>query len=96
MPRAAEDWGTTAEEQRAEEPLEDRLADELPDREPRKRRGAGRLVEDGTGLEDQEKDLVADLDEETTGLTAEEEAVRLEDSPGGVVDHPDDYVEPEG
>ena len=96
-PRASEDWGTTAAEQREEEPLEDRLREEVPDREPGQRPEAGRLVEEGSGLLDEEKDLVApDLEEETGGLSAEEAAVRLEESPGGVVDHPDDYVEPEG
>ena len=95
-PRGSEDWGTTAAEQRDEEPLGDRLREELPDREPGDRRGAGRLVEEGSGLVDEEKDLVApSVEEETAGLSAEEAAVRLEESPRGVVDHPDDYVEPE-
>jgi hypothetical protein len=96
-PRASEDWGTTAAEQRDEEPLGERLREEVPDREPGARRDAGRLVEEGSGLIDEEKDLVApDTEEETVGLSAEESAVRVEEAPGGVVDHPDDYVEPEG
>ncbi|MDQ4004883.1 MAG: hypothetical protein M3135_01085, partial [Actinomycetota bacterium] len=76
QPRGSEDWGTTAAEQREEAPLDDRLREEVADREPGERRGAGRLVEEGTGLRDQEKDLVAsDSEEATTGLSAEEDAV---------------------
>jgi hypothetical protein len=92
-PRAADDWGTTAQEQREEEPLGDRLDDELPDVEPGERVRAGRLVDDGP--EDTEPEMIADLavEDELEGLSAEEAALRVEDAPGGLTDHPDDYVE---
>ena len=91
--RAAESSGVTAEEQRAGEPLEQRLAQELPDTEPSRRHEAGRLVDDGAVL-DEEKDLVAEAaEDELEGRSAEEAAVRIEDAPEGMTDGPDSYLE---
>lgn len=94
-PRGAADFGTTPAEQREGEPLGDRLDEEQPDVEPGGRDEAGRLVEEGRGLTDQEKDEVADdADADTRGKTAEEAAVRVEDdAPGGTSDDRDRYVE---
>ena len=91
--RAAESSGVTAEEQREGEPLEQRLAQELPDTEPGTRQEAGRLVDDSAVLDD-EKDLVADAaEDELEGRSAEEVAVRIEDAPEGLTDGPDSYLE---
>jgi hypothetical protein len=76
------------------------VAEDRPDKESEGRHDAGRLVEDGSGLVDEEKDLVADAaEEEMEGRSAEEAAVRIEeDEPDGVTDGPDSYLEdqPEG
>jgi hypothetical protein len=94
-PRAAEEHGTTAEEQREGEDLDDRLEREEPDREEVQRRQAGRLIEDGQGLTDHEKDEVAEeADSDTQGLSAEEAAVRVDEDARGGADRPSDrYVE---
>ncbi len=94
-PRAASDFGTTAEEQREGEPLDDRLREEEPDVEPGERAQAGRLVERDSGLTDHEKDEVAEeAPDDDQGLTAEEAAVRIEeDAPGAVSDSGDRYVD---
>lgn len=64
---------------------------------PTQRREAGRLVEDGSGTIDEEKDLVADAaEDELEGRSAEEIAVRIEEEqPEGVTDGPDSYLENE-
>jgi hypothetical protein len=93
-PRAAEEHGTTAEEQREGEPLEDRLDREEPDQEAPARR-AGRLIEEGEGLTDREKDEVAEeARDDVEGLSSEEAAIRVEEDAGGGVDRGRDrYVE---
>jgi hypothetical protein len=92
-PRAADDHGTTAEEQREGEELGGRLDREEPEGEEADRRQAGRLIEEG--LDDHEKDEVAEeAREDTEGLSAEEAAVRVEEDLRGGSDRPDDrYVE---
>lgn len=94
-PRAAEDTGVTAEEQREGAPLDERLGEEQADRESGERPDADRLVdESASGLEDREKEEVADEAEgDRDGRTAEEAAVRVEDEPGGLTAGPDRYVE---
>jgi hypothetical protein len=95
-PRAAEDHGTTAEEQREGEPLEERLAEEEPDREPTRRTSMGRLVEPGSALTDEEKDEIADeAEDDRTGMSAEEAAMRDEENPKGLTGGPDQYVQDE-
>ena len=95
-PRAAEGFGTTAGEQRERESIDERLAEEAPDREPEKDRGLGRLVEPGSGLSDQEKDEIAEeAEDDRAGLSAEESAMRDEEDPEGLAEGPDRYVEDE-
>jgi hypothetical protein len=87
------DGSVTAQEQREGAPLEERLAEEEPEKQPGRRHDSGRLVDDGTVL-DEEKDLVAEEGEdELEGRSAEEAAVRIEDDPEGLTDGPDSYVE---
>jgi hypothetical protein len=53
----------------------------------------GRLVEEGSGLTDREKDEVAEeADNDRAGFTAEEAAMREDEEPGGVTGGPDQYV----
>ena len=92
-PRAAEGFGTTAEEQREGESLEERLEEEAPDRQAGEPPHMGRLVEEGSGVTDREKDEVAEeADDDRAGLTAEEAAMREDEEPGGLTDGPDQYV----
>jgi hypothetical protein len=92
-PRAAEGFGTTAEEQREGEPLEERLEEETPDLKAGEPRRMGRLVEEGSGVTDREKDEVAEeADDDRAGFTAEEAAMREDEEPGGLTDGPDRYV----
>lgn len=94
QPRASDDWGTTAAEQREEEPLGDRLDEEVPDLEPGERRSPRRLLDEGPV--DTEAELVGEAAEDPDeGLSAEEAAMRVDESPGGLTDHADDYVEGE-
>ncbi len=92
-PRGADAWGTTAAEQRAGAPLDERLAEEMPD-------AAATLGSDGEGMrlaDDGDPDDEAEL--ATTGgpagsatATAEEAAVHERaEAPGGT-DRPDSYV----
>jgi hypothetical protein len=93
-PRAVESFGTTADEQREGEPLEERLEDEVPDGNPAEPPHMGRLVEPGSGITDREKNEVAEeAKNDRAGLTAEEEAMQEEEEPGGLTDGPDQYVE---
>jgi hypothetical protein len=91
--RASDDWGTTADEQRRGEPLEQQLTEETRYGEPAGRPRGGRLLDDGS--EDTEDELVAEAstEDEDADLSAEEAALRIDPSPGGLTDHPDDYVE---
>jgi len=93
QPVAVDDHGTTAAEQREGESLEERLAEEEPNRvSATHREQAGRLAEDDPAGRDSEKDLVGDEVDDTEGLTAEEGAMRVQDSAPGATNHPDDYV----
>ena len=78
---ASLDYGTTAEETRAGEPLDGRLARELPDvGEPYPGTPAGRLVEDDEGARtDATKETVAfDVGADSGGFSAEEAAMQVE------------------
>jgi hypothetical protein len=95
-PRAVEEHGTTAEEQREGESLDERLAREEEEKDqggPRPRERAGTLAEDGSGLTDTEQDEVGEQAEAAEGRTAEEEALRVEPEAPGGTDRPDSYVE---
>jgi hypothetical protein len=62
--------------------------------EDEERQTAGRLREQGFGLADHEEEEVADeAEDDTEDLTAEEQAVRVEEDPGGTTGGPDRYVE---
>jgi hypothetical protein len=83
---ASNDYGVTADEQSHREPLDARLARELPDAE---RLGAspeaGVVVlpeDEALGLDDDEKDMVGRVvADELAGLSAEEAAVHVVDEP---------------
>jgi hypothetical protein len=94
-PRAVEESGTTAEEQREGEPLDERLAREEDETGSGLRKDAGTLVENGSGLTDEEKDEVGEAAPSPEGRSAEEEAVRIEDEAPGGVERSDSYVEEE-
>jgi hypothetical protein len=84
-PVAVDDFGTTAEEQRAGEPLDDRLRREEPDVLPGQTaeapRQAGRLVQEDEGVRDdtESEEVATDVGADTGGFSAEESAVRVED-----------------
>ena len=87
-PLGAEEFGTTAAEERRGESLADRVAREEPEVE-RPERHAGRLVEPGGdegGLDaDQEKDAVASTaGYDDGGYSAEEQAVHVRENPPGL------------
>jgi hypothetical protein len=94
-PQASEGPGTTAAEQRQGRDLDGRLDQEEPDEVLDRRERARRLREEGTGLTDQEKDLVAEEAEEVSRGSAEEDAIRVEEEPPGGTGGPDRYVEGE-
>ena len=91
FPQAVEEFGTTAAEERADEPLADRVLREEPDfdevgtaQEADEAIG-GRLIEPGSedvDAIDDEKDAIATLaTDEEGGLSAEESAMHITDSP---------------
>jgi hypothetical protein len=88
---APQEEGTTAEEQREGDSLEDRLEAETPEDPPRRRER--QLAEPTSGPVDDEKDLVAEEAEEAAGPTAEEQAVRVDDEAPGGTSGADRYVE---
>ena len=91
-PQAVTDWGTTASEQLASEPLEVRLAREEPDVEMAELYADRQFLEPGAegGLMDDEADVLGEADaglEDT--LSAEEAAMRIVDEPPGMNYDPD-------
>jgi hypothetical protein len=92
-PQAVDEPGTTAEEQREGESLDERLDEEEPDQVAEEREQAGLLVEEGRGLTDAEKDEVAEVAQAEEELPPEEDAVRVEDEAPGGTDEPDSYVQ---
>lgn len=93
---AVDEFGTTAEEQRQGEPLDQRLSRERPDRDPlledaaddavseAPARPAGRIVEDDEGARpDVESESVAyEAGPDAGGYSAEEGAMRVEEERG--------------
>jgi hypothetical protein len=84
-PMGVEDYGTTAAEERVDEPLAERVARELPDSLDESERPVGRLLSPGADdtdlgvyaiYADEESDAIA-LSAVESDLTAEEEAVHL-------------------
>jgi hypothetical protein len=107
-PQGSGDEAVTAAEQRQGPGLDERIAREeqareephagLDPRDPGAGEGGrvepGRLEDEGDGVRDEEGTLVADdADEDTSGRSAEEEAVRIEEGgvPGGTTG-PDTYL----
>ena len=89
--------GTTAAEQREGESLDDRLSEEEPDGPEALPRRVGRLIDEGDGLHDPEKDEVAaEAAEDSAGLSPEEAALRRDAEPVGLTGGPDTYVEDDG
>jgi hypothetical protein len=89
---ASFDYGVTASEQRAGEPISVRVARERADivnaDEP-----TPVLVSDSNEAgDDTEKDLFADASYEEPSLSAEEAAVHITDNAPGAVDGPDSYL----
>jgi hypothetical protein len=88
----AESFGTTAEEQLQGESLDERLAEERPDRPLSDIETA---IEDADAPDD-EAQMVGDAVVEIDLLVApEDSAVTIRDRAPGAVDHEDDYVEPD-
>lgn len=84
-PLGADEWGTTAEEVRSQEPLADRVLREEPEAFGS---GAddgqvGRLVEldQGVAGRDWERDPLATEVDDTDGMSAEEAAMHITDNP---------------
>jgi hypothetical protein len=83
---ASFDYGVTVDEQSRPEPLDDRIARELPEEESSgSATEAGLIVEpedEALGLEDDEKEMVGRaVGAERIGLSAEEAAVHVRDEP---------------
>ena len=91
-PQAVQDWGTTASEQLAPEPLEVRLAREVPDVGASDLYADRQFLEPGAdaGLADDEADSIGDMEmglQDT--LSAEEAAMQVVDEPPGMNYDPD-------
>jgi hypothetical protein len=92
-PQAVKDWGTTASEQLGQEPLDVRVAREIPDVGAEENDYTDRqFLEPGAdaGLTDDEPDSVGEADaglEDT--LSAEEAAMQVVDEPPGMNYDPD-------
>ncbi|HEY2507106.1 MAG TPA: DUF5709 domain-containing protein [Streptosporangiaceae bacterium] len=82
---AAEDFGTTAEEQEEGEPLDGKLRRERPEvppnSQPDERSPVGRLVapDEGESAPDEAEATAEDLGADRGGFSAEEDAMHLED-----------------
>ena len=88
----AESFGVTAEEQLRGESMDQRLAEERPDRQPRDVEIA---IED-VDAPDTESQMVGEAIIDRDPLVAPEEAaMSIRDRAPGAVDHEDDYVEPD-
>jgi hypothetical protein len=95
-PQAVNQWGTTAFEERAGEPLDVRLRREEPDVLDRVEEEIPQVFQPGAeNWVDEEPDEVGDLDaswEDT--LSAEEAALRIDENPPGMTyDEGPDYIE---
>ena len=91
-PQAVTDWGTTASEQLASEPLEVRLAREEPDVEMAELYADRQFLEPGAdgGLMDDEADVLGEADAGLVDtLSPEESAMRIVDEPPGMNYDPD-------
>ena len=90
-PFASESFGTTAEEQEAGEPLDQKLGEERPDEPP----ADLQLAIEDFDAPDEEKEMVGQASVEHDHFVAPEEAaMSVRDNAPGAVDHPDDDAEP--
>lgn len=82
-PVAAEDFGITPEEERMQEPLAERVLREEPDVMDGLDDSVGRLVEPDQGVAglDDEATSIASDSADTDGLSAEEAAMHVTDTP---------------
>lgn len=87
-PQGAEEWGTTAAEERMGESFAKRVSREEPDggRIYERPRGARQLLEPGAEIDiDDEATMIGEENAEFEDtLSAEEAAVRIEDEPAGL------------
>ncbi len=91
-PQAVKDWGTTASEQLGSEPMEVRLAREVPDVEAGDAYLDRQILEPGAdgGLGDDEPDSLGEVDMGLEdSLSAEEAAMQVVDEPPGMNYDPD-------
>ncbi len=91
-PQAVTDWGTTAAEQLASEPLDVRVAREEPEDEMAEVYADRQFLEPGAdgGLGDEEADMLGEVDAGFGDtLSAEEAAMRVVDEPPGMNYDPD-------
>lgn len=83
FPQGVEEYGVTAQDQRTDEPLTNRLRREEPDRQPRANTGVeGRLYEPESEVDeiDTTKEAVAlEAEGDVYGLSAEEAAIHVEE-----------------
>ncbi|MBW3669224.1 MAG: hypothetical protein KY443_08430 [Actinobacteria bacterium] len=82
-PVGAEEFGITPEEERMDEPLADRVRREEPETMPGDDTGVGRLVEPDqgvAGLDDEPTNIAGDS-ADNDGMSAEESAVHITDTP---------------
>ena len=95
-PWAADDWGTTAWEEEAGEPLDVRLRRERPDVGERDL-DSGRVFEPGSAVADTEADLIGELDPDRYDTqSAEEAAITVREDEQGLglsYDDSPDYLE---
>ena len=76
-PGPGRDWGTTASEQRHDEPLRRRLLREEPeDAGPPRDGGIGRIVDPDAGIDLTSETVASDAGEDHGGFSAEERAMR--------------------
>ena len=91
-PQAVKDWGTTTSEQLGSEPMEVRLAREVPDVEAGDAYLDRQILEPGAdgGLGDEEPDSLGEVDMGLEdSLSAEEAAMQVVDEPPGMNYDPD-------
>lgn len=82
-PVGAEEFGITREEERMDEPLAERVRREEPETMPGDDGGVGRLVEPDqgvAGLDDEATNIAVDSADDA-GMSAEESAVHITDTP---------------
>jgi hypothetical protein len=82
-PIGVEEWGTTAREEQADEPLAQRVLREEPDYEPGDDGVVGRLVQPDGGMVDFDREgtEIATMTDDDGALSAEEAAMHITDSP---------------